>query len=88
MPLCHQNEVWPPVAELDNQEVAEHCPQSYLVSVSRASESLDCKNKQFLKRIIVYIYTNQRKYALRKKTLFMEKMMNKPRFLGRNLKMN
>ena len=30
MPLCHNNQVWPPLAELGLQEIAEHCPQGYL----------------------------------------------------------
>ena len=30
MPFCHQNQVWPPLAEPGHQEVTEHCPQGYL----------------------------------------------------------
>ena len=38
-----------------------------------------CENKQFLKIIMVYLYvhTNHRKCALKTRTLFMEKIMNK-----------
>ena len=40
MPLCHQNQVWLPLAEQGHQEVAEHCPLSEpMVAMSRASES-------------------------------------------------
>ena len=41
MPLCHQNQVWPPLAEQGHQEVTEHCPQGYQwVQCPKASESL------------------------------------------------
>ena len=30
MPLCHRNQVWPPLAKQGHQEVAEHCPHCYL----------------------------------------------------------
>ena len=30
MPLCHQNQVWPPLAVQGHQEVTEHCPLGYL----------------------------------------------------------
>ena len=41
MPLGYQNQVWPPLAELGHQQIAEHCPQGLpMISMSRASESL------------------------------------------------
>ena len=42
MPLCHQNQVWPPLVEQGHQEVTEHALSTRLpvVSMSRGSESL------------------------------------------------
>ena len=41
MPLCYQNQVWPPLAEQGHQEVTENSPLRLpMVSMSRASESL------------------------------------------------
>ena len=27
VPLCHQNQLWPPLFEQGHQEVTEHCPE-------------------------------------------------------------
>ena len=54
--------------------VDENCGHFLLLS----SKLLRFENKQFLKRIIVWIYKHQRKCALKTRSLFIEKIMNKP----------